>query len=128
MKAAGVLIRIGADARFLPASAVVRLARMPQVTRVPGGPPSLLGLALHEGAIVPVLTLGTSRREMIVCDVEGELIGLVGTEVVRTGSFDVAEEPEGAVLHEGGVALPLELVALCKDLRGPLHFGHFAKA
>ncbi len=69
----------------------VRISSSPKVTPVPGGPPLLLGVTLHDGAIVPVLSIGRARAEMIVCQHAGEVMGLVGGEIVRVGTFDASE-------------------------------------
>jgi len=125
MKKAGVVLLVGAEPRFLPASCVVRVASTPPVTSVPGGSPELLGIALHEGSILPVLAIGPARREMIVCEHAGELIGLVGIEVVRAGLFEVAPGQADAVEHEGQVARPVDLTALYDTVQRS-RTGHFA--
>ena len=117
----GVIFRV-ADARyFLPAAVACKVLPMPGVARVPGAPTDLVGVALVEGEMVPVVAIGeldargsrrpptTSRpradnRPMLVCFVHGERVGLVGLEILATGFFPPAE-PEG-VMH-GDVAVPL---------------------
>ena len=119
--AGGVIFRI-ADARyFLPASVASKVLPMPRVARVPGAPADLVGVALVEGEMIPVVAIGeldargsrrppsTNRpradnRPMLVCDVLGERVGLVGLEILATGFFPPAE-PEG-VMH-GDTAVPL---------------------
>lgn len=119
--AGGVIFRI-VDARyFLPASVASKVLPMPRVARVPGAPADLVGVALVEGEMIPVVAIGeldargsrrppsTSRpradnRPMLVCDVLGERVGLVGLEILATGFFPPAE-PEG-VMH-GDTAIPL---------------------
>ena len=119
--AGGVIFRI-VDARyFLPASVASKVLPMPRVARVPGAPADLVGVALVEGEMIPVVAIGeldargsrrppsTSRpradnRPMLVCDVLGERVGLVGLEILATGFFPPAE-PEG-VMH-GDTAVPL---------------------
>jgi chemotaxis signal transduction protein len=96
---------------------------MPDVAHVPGAPEELVGVALVEGEMVPVVAIGeldarassrsgrgvagdkrTDNRPMLVCEYFGERVGLVGLEIIATGTFD-AETPEH-VVHDG-VAAPL---------------------
>jgi CheW-like protein len=97
----GLLLRIDGALRFLPAEAALRVAPRPRVTPVPGAPPELVGVAMHEGVIVPVLAVGSAIGEMIVCRHAGELVGLLGAEIVRGGSFDVVTNLPETVDHEG---------------------------
>jgi hypothetical protein len=76
------------------------------VEAVPGASPELLGIALHEGVVLPVLTVGTARDVMVICLHAGELVGLVGAEVVEAGTFDA----------DGG-AEPLDLAAVYARVR-----------
>jgi chemotaxis signal transduction protein len=125
-KKAGVLLRVEGQLCFLDASSVVRMAPVPPITGVPGGPPGLLGIALHEGSILPVVSLGASRHPMVVCKHSGELLGLVGAEVVRTGVFDVASGQADAVEYEGRTASSLDLTALYGIVEGSGRLGRFA--
>ena len=96
-----VLLRVEGALRFVPASTVLRVAPAPRVTPVPGAPAELLGITTYEGTVVPVIAIGASRREMVVCQHAGEIVGLVGGEVVKTGMFDVAGGEPDALEHEG---------------------------
>jgi hypothetical protein len=109
---AGVLLRVDGVLRFVPASIALRVASHPRVTPVPGAPADLLGIALHDGMVVPVVAIGTARREMVVCQYGGDLLGLVGGEVVRTGSFDAFFGLEDVVEHEGQPAHGLDVAAV----------------
>jgi chemotaxis signal transduction protein len=102
----GLLLRVEGELRFLAASVAVRVAPLPPVEAVPGAPPDLLGIALHEGVVVSVIAIGPRRdangqNTMIVCQHAGELVALVGAEVVEAGTFD-----------EQGAAQPLDLAAI----------------
>jgi hypothetical protein len=108
----GLLLRVDDGFRFIPASAALKIAPAPRVTLVPGTPAELVGIALHEGAIVPVVAIGKAQSTMVVCHHGGELLGLIGGEVVRTGLFDVVSDPPDAVRHEGEIAPVLDLAAL----------------
>lgn len=108
---AGIVLRAGAVLYFVPASIALRVAPAPRVTAVPGAPPDLLGIALQRGVIVPVVAIGPDREEMLVCQHAGELLGLVGARVVRSGSFDGAPESD-AVVFEGERAEVLDVAAI----------------
>jgi chemotaxis signal transduction protein len=128
----GVIFRV-ADARFfLPASVASKVLPMPGVARVPGAPTDLVGVALVEGEMVPVVAIGeldargsrrppsTSRpradnRPMLVCDVLGERVGLVGLVILATGFFPPAE-PEG-VMHGDSVVPLFDVGAVVARLR-----------
>jgi chemotaxis signal transduction protein len=128
----GVVFRV-ADARFfLPASIASKVLPMPGVARVPGGPTDLVGVALVEGEMVPVVAIGdldargsrrppstgrarADNRPMLVCDVLGERVGLVGLEILATGFFPPAE-PEG-VMHGDTVVPVFDVGAVVARLR-----------
>jgi hypothetical protein len=111
-KCGGLLLRVRGELRFVPATVALRVAPPPRVTPVPGAPPELAGIALHEGAIVAVVAVGSEVGEMIVCQHAGELLGVVGCEIVQTGLFDAAADRPGMVEHEGETVQPLELAAI----------------
>ena len=105
----GVLLRVDGELRFLPGSVAVRVAPGVRVTAVPGAPPDLLGSAMHEGSVVPVVAIGAARGDMVVCQHAGELVGIVGGEVVKTGRFDLAEDRADIVVVEGQRVRQLDL-------------------
>jgi hypothetical protein len=113
----GVLLRVDGGLCFVPASVAVRVAAPPRITSIPGAPPELLGVAPHDGMIVPVIAIGSARQEMIVCQHAGELVGLVGGEVVHTGSFDVVPGRLDVVQHEGHEVPSLDLPAIYRDVQ-----------
>ena len=108
----GGLVMTLEDKRFfLGADVAQKLAPRPQITHLPGSPPGLLGLALHEGAIVPVLDVGPGRGAMIVCLYRGEHLGVLGADSIVTGVYD--RDADGAgVVFEGEKVPPLDLEAL----------------
>jgi hypothetical protein len=112
LRRGGLVLRVGEALWFVPASMAVHVAPTPRITPIPGAPDDLLGIALHQGAIVPVLAIGAERAEMVVCQHSGELVGVVGGRVVRSGSFDVVPDRPELVQFEGQQAPPLELAAL----------------
>lgn len=104
----GIVLRVDDGAlAFLPASVAVKVAPLPRITRVAGAPFELLGIALHEGEIMPVISIGNARKEMVVCTQAGELLGLVGGTVLGTGMF----EAEGDGVTVKGAPAPLLDVA-----------------
>ena len=108
----GVVLRVGGELRFVPAPTAIRIAPAPRLTSVPGAPPELVGIAVHEGAVVPVVALGEARGDMVVCQHAGELVGIVGGEVVGTGSFDVVPDRPDLVLVDGEPARPLDIATV----------------
>ena len=108
----GILVRVDGRLSFVPASVALRIAPPPRVTRIPAAPPELLGIAPYEGSIVPVIAIGPARREMIVCQHAGELVGLVGGEVVGTGTFDAVAGRIDFVEHEGERVPVIDLPAI----------------
>jgi CheW-like domain len=108
----GLLLRVEAALCFIPASVAVRVAPPPRVTAIPGAPPELCGVTLYEGVIVPVIAIGSARREMVVCLHAGELVGLVGGHVVQSGSFDLVAGRGDRVMHEGQPAQMIDLTAI----------------
>jgi hypothetical protein len=112
VKRGGILARVDGALCFVPASVALRIAPPPRVTPIPAAPPELLGIAPYEGSIVPVIAIGSARREMIVCQHAGELVGLVGGEVVRTGAFDAVPGRIDLVEHEGERAQVIDVPAI----------------
>ena len=108
----GVVLRVAGELRFVPAPVAMRVAPAPRLTSVPGAPPELVGIAVHEGVVVPVVAVGEARGDMVVCQHAGELVGIIGGEVVRTGSFDVVADRPELVRVDGERALPLDIAAV----------------
>jgi chemotaxis signal transduction protein len=108
----GLVLRVDGELRFVPATVALSVAPSVRVTAVPGAPPDLLGIAMHEGAVVPVVAIGAARGEMVVCQHAGELVGLVGGEVVRTGRFDSVADRADMVLVDGERVRLLDLTAV----------------
>jgi hypothetical protein len=117
-KLGGVVMRVANALVYVPATAAVKLAPMPQVTRVPGGPEGLLGVALHEGEILPIVSIGPGRDFVLVCRHAGALLGIVGGHVEGTGMFERAENG-ASVRWLGEIAFPLDLAGVCAKLVTP---------
>lgn len=128
----GVVFRVADALFFLPASVANKVLPMPGVARVPGAPSNLVGVALVEGEMVPVVALGpletrgsrrppagerprADSRPMLVCTYLGERVGLVGLEIVATGQFNAAG-PD-SVVHGGVPAVLFDVGAVVGRLR-----------
>jgi chemotaxis signal transduction protein len=128
----GVVFRVAEARYFLPATTASKVLPMPGVARVPGAAADLVGIALVEGEMVPVVDIGsgdappsrravtpsrprTDNRPMLVCACQGERVGLVGLEVLATGLFETNDDE--SVLHEGAAAPLFDVGAVIARLR-----------
>lgn len=107
----GIVLRVDGELRFLPASVALRVGPIPRITAVPGAPTELVGIAMHEGVVLPVVAVGSARKDLVVCQHAGELVGLVGGEVERTGSFDVVPDRPDLVQIDDEHVRPLDVAA-----------------
>jgi hypothetical protein len=96
--AAGLLVRNQGELGFIPASMVRAIRYDFVVTPYPG---SQLGMTLFAGRVIPVLDMGSDDRAVIVCEVNGELVGVRGLEPIQSGVFDGDEH--GAVYESAPV-------------------------
>ena len=117
-KRGGVLLRLEDALWFVPASVALTLAPPPQIARVPGAPAALLGIALQDGEVLPVIALGPRHGAMIVCSYLGEKVGLVGGEIVGTGLFEVDSEGGDAVRFGDERARSLDLASIYARVQG----------
>ncbi len=106
----------GGHLYFVPAHVADRVAPMPDVARVPGTHADLIGIALYEGTILPVVAIGTARSSMLVISYLGEPIGIVGADVVSSGAFEAAGDG-ASVRHDGRIAKPLDLAGIYARLQ-----------
>jgi purine-binding chemotaxis protein CheW len=123
-------IEVGSERFDVPASDVAEVIRPPAVTRVPLGPPSLVGLANRRGAVMPVVSLrvllgtegGTSTSERVVVIDRGSPIGLLIDRVAALGAV-VSGGQEGSISR---VADPVAAPARPIDIDALLarDFGH----
>jgi CheW-like protein len=117
-KLGGILLRVAETLVYVAAADAVKLAPIPHITRVPGAPEGLLGVALHEGEILPVVSIGSERESMLVCTHGGALLGIVGGSVVGTGMFDTT--PDGSTVRCGDeTATELDIASLCAKTSPP---------
>ena len=115
MTSGGIVLRVepGDDGlAFIPASIALRVAPPPATARVPGAPRELVGIAAHEGDVLPVVAIGGGQTAMVVCAASGELVGLVGGTVLATGVFDANGAPPGGVVYEGTAVRPLDVASI----------------
>jgi purine-binding chemotaxis protein CheW len=126
-------IEVGSERFDVPASDVAEVIRPPAITRVPLGPPSLVGLANRRGAVMPVVSLrvllgtegGTSTSERVVVIDRGSPIGLLIDRVAALGAV-VSGGQEGSISR---VADPVAAPARPIDIDALLarDFGHAAR-
>lgn len=107
-----VVVMLG-DGRFAAAlDTVAEVGRVPSVTRIPGAPGWLAGVANWRGRLLPVLDLrtllgapgaplGTSAR-LLVLSLDGVSAGIVVDSVEGTGVLDSAVEEFPAALADRG--------------------------
>ena len=117
-KRGGVLLRLDGVLWFVPASVALSLAPAPQVARVPGAPAALLGIALQDGEVLPVIALGPAQQAMLVCAYLGEKIGLVGGEIVGAGLFPVDADAVDAVRYGDERARSLDIASIYARVQG----------
>ncbi len=115
----GVLFRVSERLYFLSAVIATKVLPMPRVARVPGAPVSLVGVALVDGEMVPVVAIGdldargsrrpppgerprADNRPMLVCTYMGERVGLVGLQIVATGKVS-PQDGDAEVFDVGAV-------------------------
>jgi chemotaxis signal transduction protein len=110
----GLVVRVAGSLRFVPASVAIEVVPPPRLTAVAGAPRDLLGIALFSGVVIPVLAVGDARVEMIVCQCEGELVGVLGARVVDGGTFETVGDHAGspAVAYRDEIAMLLDVPAL----------------
>jgi hypothetical protein len=115
----GVVFRTGEELHFLPASVAIKVVPEPEVARVPGAPPEILGAALVDGEPVLVVDAGDARGALLVVSFLGERIALAGVEVLATGRFEALPESLHGehVVYEGRVARVFDVAAVVAGMR-----------
>ncbi len=116
-------MRVDGALQFVPASVALAITPRPEIARVPGAPQALLGAALHDGDVVPVIAIGSAdgqerRGTMLVCSYLGEKVALLGALVVSTGLFEADPVVADAVCVDGETARALDLAALYARVQG----------
>jgi hypothetical protein len=88
------------------------------MARVPGGPSELRGIAAVDGDMIPIFGVtdtDVADAPMLVCNVLGERLGLVGIQIVATGRFEAADG--GDVRVNGEVAHIFDVASLIAKVR-----------
>ncbi len=114
LRRGGLVFRVGLRRSFLAAELALRVTPRPPIARIPGAPPGLLGVALSDGVILPVIELGSPppappvSGPMIVCLHRGEQLGLVGASDIVSGMFAASDAAGVLVLGEAVRELDVE--------------------
>ena len=110
---AGVIVRLQGELRFLSAHLVRRFVPPPTLSDVAG---TGLTMALVDGQVLAIIPVGPRGSALTVCEVGGELVGLLGADPEAVGFFETS--PEG-VSFQGKSAPDLDLAELVrKSARG----------
>jgi hypothetical protein len=110
---AGVIVRLGGELRFLSAHLVRRFVPPPTLSDVAG---TGLTMALVDGQVLAIIPVGPRGSALTVCEVGGELVGLLGADPEAVGFFETS--PEG-VSFQGTSAADLDVAELVrKSARG----------
>lgn len=105
---AGVVARVNGQLRFLSAHVVRRFVPPPAVSDVSG---TGLTMALVDGQVLAVVAIGSRGSALTVCEVGGELVGLLGIEPQEVGFF--AADGAGVAFH-GEPAAALDVAELVR--------------
>jgi hypothetical protein len=105
---AGVIVRLGGELRFLSAHSVRRFVPPPALSDVAG---TGLTMALVDGQVLAIIAVGPHGSALTVCEVGGELVGLLGADPEAVGFF----EADGTgVLFHGQRAQALDVAELVR--------------
>ena len=105
---AGVIVRLGGELRFLSAHSVRRFVPPPPLSDVAG---TGLTMALVDGQVLAIIAVGPRGSALTVCEVGGELVGLLGADPEAVGFF----EADGAgVAFQGQHAQALDVAELVR--------------
>lgn len=111
---AGILVRAGGDLGFVSVEIAQRVVPLPETSPVANTP---LAMALVSGQVLPVVALGSPTGVLVVCSLEGELVGFSGLEVERTGSFPATD---GGVTFGERTLCDLDLASALRSLDASL--------
>jgi|SRR4051812_4722074 hypothetical protein len=105
---AGVIVRLGGELRFLSAHSVRRFVPPPTLSDVAG---TGLTMALVDGQVLAIIAVGPRGSALTVCEVGGELVGLLGADPEAVGFF----EADGTgVAFQGQRAQALDVAELVR--------------
>lgn len=108
---AGLVLSVRGQSHFLPALLVHSVQSCPRLSPVPG---SSLAMAWVGGKVIPVARIGDQGSHLVVCLAGGEIVGLSGVEVQKTGFFDASGDGvscDGQTIPPLDVARELSLAA-----------------
>jgi hypothetical protein len=105
---AGAVVRIEAELRFLPVDMLRRFVLPPQLSDVAG---TGLTMAVVDGQVLAIIELAPRGSVLTVCEVAGELVGLLGAEPEAAGFF---EADGSGVLFRGQRAAALDVTELVR--------------
>lgn len=114
------MIDTGEAFRFLPASIAALVASTETIVPVPGLASPAVGLVLTDERVATVLQVGTrDSGHMVVCEIEGGWVALVGAWVIATGTFEASTDGLG-VVWGGVVATDLDVRSLTLDVEASI--------
>jgi hypothetical protein len=99
-----VVVRVGPELRFLSAHSVRRFVPPPTISDVSG---TGLTMALVDGQVLAIISVGPRGSAVTVCEVGGELVGLLGVDPEEVGFF----ESQGSGVSFRGKDVPVLDVA-----------------
>jgi hypothetical protein len=110
----GVVVETDRGLAFVPAELARRIASIAGVAPVPGVVAPTLGIAVSEGQVLTVLSIGgpdvgRGRQTIVICDLAGEQVGLAGGRLVATGVFEADGD---GVRHDGRQVPAIDVRAL----------------
>ena len=101
-------MRLDGELRFLPAHLVRRFVPPPTLSDVAG---TGLTMALVDGQVLAIIPVGPRGSALTVCDVGGELVGLLGADPEAVGFFEA--DGSGVSFH-GQRAQALDVAELVR--------------
>ena len=96
------------ELRFLAAHWVRRFVPPPTLSDVAG---TGLTMALVDGQVLAIIAVGPRGSALTVCDVGGELVGLLGADPEEVGFFEACA---GGVSFRGNAAMELDVAELVR--------------
>jgi hypothetical protein len=105
---AGVIVRLQGERRFLAAGCVRRFVPPPTLSDVAG---TGLTMALVDGQVLAIIPVGPRGSALTVCEVGGELVGLLGADPEAVGFF---EANANGVSFQGQAAPELDVAELVR--------------
>ena len=106
---AGVVVRLNGELRFLSAHSVRRFVPLPVLSVVAG---TGLTMALVDGQVLAIIAAGPRGATLTVCEVGGELVGLLGADPEAVGFFEA--DGSGVSFH-GRRAAALDVAELVES-------------